>query len=46
MDSVYIGTQAMIDYLPRCDDGKKLGSEPYQTINLRKKNINALNFLD
>ncbi len=24
----------MIDNLPRCNDGKKLGVKPYQTINL------------
>ncbi len=36
--------QPMIDNLPRCDDRKKLGVKPYQMINLRKKNINALIF--
>ncbi len=37
MDSVYIGTQAMIDYLPRGDDGKKLGSDLIKRLICVKK---------
>ncbi len=36
----------LIDNLPRCDDGKKLGSNLIKRLICVKKNINALNFLD
>ncbi len=36
----------LIDNLPRCDDGKKLGSNLIKRLICVKKNINALNFFD